>query len=110
MILLQDQLPRCLDGNSNQSRNANQIKIEDLPPKILNDEHIWKEEDPQTSKWEKSVIDYFNNIRAFTHLPMIVLPTDPRRNSVFDPSQDDEPFDKNPLAFTIEIRDFAKPN
>ncbi|KAM0044101.1 hypothetical protein Hdeb2414_s0010g00349251 [Helianthus debilis subsp. tardiflorus] len=56
---------------------SNPIKIKDPPPKILNSEHPWKEEDPQTIEWEKTIIEYFNNIRSFTQAPMIVLPTDP---------------------------------
>uniref|UniRef100_A0A251TWY6 Putative zinc finger, CCHC-type n=1 Tax=Helianthus annuus TaxID=4232 RepID=A0A251TWY6_HELAN len=85
---------------------TNQIKTEDLPPEILNGEYPWKEEDPQTVEWEKTVIEYFNNIRAFTHPPMIVQPTDP----VPDPAKDNKPFNNDTLPFTIEIRDSARPN
>ncbi|KAJ0832628.1 hypothetical protein HanPSC8_Chr15g0680871 [Helianthus annuus] len=87
---------------------ANQTKIEDLPPKILNGEYPWKEEDPQTIEWEKTVNEYFNNIHAFTHPPMIVQPTGPRKSSMSDPAQDNKPFNKDTLPFTIEIHDSAR--
>ncbi|MFS7976540.1 hypothetical protein Hanom_Chr10g00893661 [Helianthus anomalus] len=68
-----------METNINLAK-VNKIKTEDLPPKILNGEYPWKEEDPQTIEWENTVIEYFNNIRAFTHPPMIFQPTSPRKS------------------------------